>query len=181
MQKSWARQKQGFTIVELLIVIVVIAILAAITIVAFSGIQQRARDSQRKSDIATITKALEVYYLDNGKYPVSSGSTTVNASWSTSNDASWNNLKNALVPKYISSLPSDPTNSPNGFTNGKSYSYSYYGGNTGYCNAPGPNQMYIIVYLLEGASQDDMLKGNCAGTSPLGPYSGYSNYRVVKN
>ncbi|MCA9336234.1 prepilin-type N-terminal cleavage/methylation domain-containing protein, partial [Candidatus Saccharibacteria bacterium] len=41
----------GFTIVELLIVIVVLAILAAITIVAYNGIQQRSRDSIRKSDL----------------------------------------------------------------------------------------------------------------------------------
>ena len=45
------RKKQtGFTIVELLIVIVVIGILAAITIVAFNGVQQRARDAQRRQN-----------------------------------------------------------------------------------------------------------------------------------
>ena len=41
------KRRTGFTIVELLIVIVIIAILAAITIVAYNGLQQRARDSQR--------------------------------------------------------------------------------------------------------------------------------------
>lgn len=58
--------KRGFTIVELLIVIVVIAILAAISIVAYNGIQQRARDSQRKNDVAAIAKALKLYRVDNG-------------------------------------------------------------------------------------------------------------------
>lgn len=56
----YSRQK-GFTIVELLIVIVVIGILAAITIVAYNGLQGRARDAQRKSDLGTMAKLLNVY------------------------------------------------------------------------------------------------------------------------
>ena len=67
----WAKHKQsGFTIVELLIVIVVIAILAAISIVAYNGIQQRARDSERQSDINTMQKQLELFYTDRGYYPL---------------------------------------------------------------------------------------------------------------
>jgi prepilin-type N-terminal cleavage/methylation domain-containing protein len=56
----------GFTIVELLIVIVVIAILATISVVAYSNIQQRARDSKRASDIAQIKKALLAYDAIHG-------------------------------------------------------------------------------------------------------------------
>ena len=59
----------GFTIVELLIVIVVIAILAAISIVAYNGIQERARDSQRKSDLSAIAKAMSLYKVDHGGFP----------------------------------------------------------------------------------------------------------------
>ena len=66
-------KSRGFTIVELLIVIVVIAILAAITIVAYNGIQQRGRDTQRKSDVAMITKALRMYDVDNGAMYTASG------------------------------------------------------------------------------------------------------------
>lgn len=56
---QWAKQKQsGFTIVELLIVVVVIAILAAITIVAYNGIQTRATESKVRTDIATIMRAI---------------------------------------------------------------------------------------------------------------------------
>lgn len=68
MRKSWEKSG-GFTIVELLIVIVVIGILAAIVIVSYSGIQQRATDAVRQSDIDATAKALELYYVDNGKYP----------------------------------------------------------------------------------------------------------------
>lgn len=64
-----ALKLSGFTIVELLIVIVVIAILAAISIVAYSGITARANDSQRMSDLAAINKALALYKADHGSYP----------------------------------------------------------------------------------------------------------------
>ena len=67
------RNARGFTIVELLIVVVVIAILAAISIVAFNGMQQRARDSERKTDVASIAKALSLYQVDNGPMGAGSG------------------------------------------------------------------------------------------------------------
>ena len=62
-------EPRGFTIVELLIVIVVIAILAAITIVAYNGIQANARDSARISKVKAISKAIELYYVNNDRYP----------------------------------------------------------------------------------------------------------------
>lgn len=62
---------RGFTIVELLIVIVVIAILAAISIVAYNGIQNRANDSAVESDIATLQKKMEIFKIEStsGEYP----------------------------------------------------------------------------------------------------------------
>lgn len=58
---QWARYKQtGFTIVELLIVIVIIAILAAITIVAYNGIQQRAEESSAQSAVASAARTLAI-------------------------------------------------------------------------------------------------------------------------
>jgi len=63
------KKNKGFTIVELLIVIVVIGILAAITIVAFNGVQQRGQNANRASDIASIVKAAELYNIDNSSYP----------------------------------------------------------------------------------------------------------------
>lgn len=59
----------GFTIVELLIVIVVIAILAMISIVAYNGIQARAYKTTIQSDISSNAKKLEEYRILNGEYP----------------------------------------------------------------------------------------------------------------
>lgn len=66
---SLKRTSRGFTIVELLIVIVVIGILAALVIVTYSGIQKRARDTERKTDVKGIQGQLEAYWADSAKYP----------------------------------------------------------------------------------------------------------------
>lgn len=63
------KKQKGFTIVELLIVIVVIGILAALVITTFTGIQQRARNTERETDIKAIHGQLEAYFAQNGHYP----------------------------------------------------------------------------------------------------------------
>jgi type II secretion system protein G len=68
--------ERGFTIVELLIVIVVIAILAAISIVAYNGIQNRANDTAVQADLANISKKMQLYQADNGTYPVGTAGLT---------------------------------------------------------------------------------------------------------
>jgi prepilin-type N-terminal cleavage/methylation domain-containing protein len=61
--------RRAFTIVELLIVIVVIAILAAISIVAYNGIQNRARASAASSALSQAAKKIALYQVDNSTYP----------------------------------------------------------------------------------------------------------------
>jgi prepilin-type N-terminal cleavage/methylation domain-containing protein len=62
-------KRGGFTIVELLIVIVVIGILAAITIIAYTGITSQARQAQLLGNVETYAKALSNYKTLNGDYP----------------------------------------------------------------------------------------------------------------
>lgn len=66
---SLKSKQSGFTIVELLIVIVVIGILAALVVTTFTGIQQKARNTERQTDIKAIHGQVEAYYAQNGKYP----------------------------------------------------------------------------------------------------------------
>lgn len=140
------KSKSGFTIVELLIVIVVIGILAAITIVAYNGLQARARNSVRVGDIKNIQKALELYKIDNGDYPPTSASPSANGctgggysfSWAT--DGTWMSpLTNA---NYISRTPIDPAN-------GCTHYYRYLHINSGWwgCSSSG----YMLQVQLPDA------------------------------
>lgn len=65
--------KQGFTIVELLIVIVVIAILAAISIVGYNGMKERANETVVKGDLVNNRKKLLEYKAINGRFPTTQG------------------------------------------------------------------------------------------------------------
>ncbi len=64
-----SKRNSGFTIVELLIVIVVIGVLAAIVIVAYNGITVGARDAGRIQTLNQLQKAIELYYANEGRYP----------------------------------------------------------------------------------------------------------------
>ena len=66
---SLKNKQSGFTIVELLIVIVVIGILAGLVITTFSGIQQKARDTERETDIKAVHGQIEAFWAQKGFYP----------------------------------------------------------------------------------------------------------------
>ena len=65
----WAKTRRGFTIVELLVVVVVIAILASVTVVAYTGVTGSASDSAVQSDLRQIAQQVEMYKVKNGDYP----------------------------------------------------------------------------------------------------------------
>lgn len=100
MNKS--SRRKGFTLMELLITVSIIAILIAIGIASYSTINKQSRDTKRKSDIEQIRSALEMYRADHdGAYPsVGSGAWT---------DAS--GLAATLATSYILAIPSDPKGS----------------------------------------------------------------------
>lgn len=77
-------KNRGFTLVELLIVIVIIAILTVISLVAYNGIQNRARTTTAESAAKTVADKAQLYYSDKGSYPASINDLTganVNDPW----------------------------------------------------------------------------------------------------
>lgn len=77
------QKDRGFTIVELLIVIVVIGILAAITIVAYNGISNRAKTTKAQATASSIVKKMEAYNAEIGNYPATFSLLTSAASSTT--------------------------------------------------------------------------------------------------
>ena len=111
---SWKKNinkfQKGFTLVELLIVIAIIGVLAALLMSNFIGVRQRARDAQRKSDLKQIQSALELYRSDLAAYPLTNN---------------FSACLSSLPPPpattiYMQKVPCDPSSS----YNGGDYSYT---------------------------------------------------------
>jgi type IV pilus assembly protein PilA len=105
--------RAGFTLIEVLLVIAILAVLAAITIVAINPSKQlaTARDAQRRSDVYTILNAIHQYVIDNeGSYPGGLDTTSLEICRTTSVDC--NNLYDFQEltdnQTYMVSMPLDP-------------------------------------------------------------------------
>lgn len=81
-------ESRGFTLVELLLVLFVVALLASLVAPVVTGTIQRARESSLKQDLHVMRKALDDFYADTGRYPES--------------------LKQLVEKRYLRRIPVDP-------------------------------------------------------------------------
>ncbi len=94
-----SRKQRGFTLIEIMVVVVILAILATVVVQNLAGKPDEAKISKAKTDIAALESSLDLYRLDNGKYP--------------STDEGLDALMEKggkLGESYLKKLPQDPWN-----------------------------------------------------------------------
>jgi len=144
-------RNRGFTIVELLIVIVVIGILAAITIVAFNGVQERARNTQTIGAVKDLKSIYIAYAIQNGSYP-GTGNYCIGAGYES--NLCWDNRSYAADATANSQILEQATSIPQPSTT-RVYRNSVDGSRAGvlYVNN------FSFRYQLEGTSTECSLPG----------------------
>lgn len=117
MKKTRRTKQSGFTIIELLVIIVVVGILAGIGIFAYIDSQQRGRDTKRVANAESIIQAIELYTRDKGEFPEPVESAE---NWEQSSEQQENFLKVLYDEGYLSGEPLlDPRNT-------YEFQYKYY-------------------------------------------------------
>lgn len=99
-------RKNGFTLIEILVVATIIAVLSVIGVASYTSINQRSRNAKRKSDLEQVRSALEMYRADKGYYP---GSSTGFIKLTVLDNGSGSG---PLIPIYMPSVPMDPKSTP---------------------------------------------------------------------
>jgi len=122
-------KKRGFTLIELMLVMIIMGVLAAIGVTAFISSQVKGRDSARKGNLKAISQALELYYNDKGAYPVaSSGYIKACMSGGVAENCDGTDAQHKTMTDgttiYMANMPKDPVASDRYYyvsTNGKQF------------------------------------------------------------
>src|SRR5690606_16479945 len=104
------RTRRGFTLLELLLVLVILAVLAALVVPKFTGRSQQARETAAKTDISNISLALDSFEIDNGRLPTTEEGLKALVT-QPANVTAWT--------QYLDRIPKDPW--------GNDYQYRYPG------------------------------------------------------
>lgn len=168
MRSKFVSQR-GFTIVELLIVVVVIAVLATLPVAAYSGMQQRGRDTQRVSDMKAIVKGLEMYKTLNGNYPATNTTNAISG-WEVSSINPSQFLSALKTSGVMSTVPVDPVNNSTSNVRGFLYRYSRYNAGDGGCD-PSRGSFYVLA-VGDAETATDQLSSSPGFQCPGQTWSG---------
>lgn len=142
------KNQKGFTLLEVLLVVAIIAILIGIVIIAINPSRQQVdtRNAQREADVTTILNAIEKYSMDNnGALPSSiTTATTEICANDASSCAGLVNLDTLVDNGYLDTLPEDPQCSTACATNGTGYTVSKTSDNVVTVDAPSAEQGRVI-------------------------------------
>ncbi len=126
----------GFTLVELLVVIVILGVLVSLGLSSFRSSQAKGRDNQRKASLRGVSQALEAYYNDYGKYPNENGIHIAACGTDGATACNWGEtFTDANATVYMVKLPKDPLDT-------KQFDYTVCCSNTKY-------QLYAKLENLE--------------------------------
>ena len=167
------KQHKGFTLVELLIVIVIIGILAAISIVAYTSISQKAKNTSTISAVKQAINAINMYIADTGEYPQNSNqniclTSDTPCTWGSSipySEGLYSKLANYST--LASSVPATSSTKYTGIL------YLYYRDRT----FNGLSRPVVVTYVLDGVYQKCQLT-NIASDTGFAPKSSTSGYSV---
>lgn len=156
----WAKHKQssGFTIVELLIVIVIIGILAAITTIAYNGIQARANDSRMVSIVNQIEKALVLWHADANTPPRGGYSSTTAFSGTNCTDGTGGWISTGTYACALEDLLLSKGYIPAGLVIKAPINKEYAGstnGNRSFMFYPCTGNQFALYWFLESPSAGD--------------------------
>lgn len=195
-QKSLPAGRQGYTLVELLVVITIVAILSSVAMMVYTSYVTKSHDVRRKRDLKSIAAALEIYYQKNNRFPC-----TGDYSWpsfpsysyqpkpwikDSNYSACGGNSSLPLSESYISSTPKDPGDNNTFINDASLHGYGYWAGNPNkdginVCPGRGTGQYYVLITRLENKtdSERNELKGytGCSGSPLFAPTD--SRYKTL--
>jgi general secretion pathway protein G len=114
------RQQEGFTLIEIMVVILILGLLATLVVQSLRGATDKAKHTKAMADIAELKTGLDRYYIDNGSYPTTAQGLQALVTPPSQNGAD--------PDGYIRRVPNDPWNNPYVYqSDGNTYTLKSYG------------------------------------------------------